>query len=471
MVGAVAAHLVQEAETWKDLLVAGAARATKGAARGPDLWLAAEGVGVAAAGLGAMVLTGVYGPALWLTLAGALVVAGRTRSQLYPSSPLELVPALRSLAVVFALTAALAAFGLAPQAALAASGQLLVGAGAVIVAVLLLHRARRRPPRVVVVGDSSAISRAAMQWADGSAQVVGGVIAGAPDHRLRTIVGVPSIVGLDDVADWADGRMADLVVLAATPEITPTQARALAWSLERTGIPLAVTGVVGDAAPHRLRGRRLGLTTVVELSPSRRGAVVRGVKSALDRVLGVVLLVLAAPFLLATMALIRLDSPGAPLFRQTRMGQGGRPFTLYKLRTMHVDAESRLSALRPQNEASGFLFKLHQDPRVTRVGRFLRRSSMDELPQLLNVVRGEMSLIGPRPALPHEVAAYDDVELRRLAVKPGMTGLWQVSGRSDLDWETGIALDLHYVDNWRVSDDLLIGLRTVGAVVGAHGAY
>jgi lipopolysaccharide/colanic/teichoic acid biosynthesis glycosyltransferase len=154
-----------------------------------------------------------------------------------------------------------------------------------------------------------------------------------------------------------------------------------------------------------------------------------------------------------------------------RVGQDGKRFLIYKLRTMTVHAERDRAALEERNEGSGPLFKLHDDPRVTRVGRFLRRTSLDELPQLLNVVRGEMSLVGPRPALPVEVAEYDDVEQRRLAVKPGITGLWQVSGRSDLSWESGLAFDLHYADNWRLVDDAVICLRTVDAVVRGNGAY
>jgi lipopolysaccharide/colanic/teichoic acid biosynthesis glycosyltransferase len=138
---------------------------------------------------------------------------------------------------------------------------------------------------------------------------------------------------------------------------------------------------------------------------------------------------------------------------------------------MYVDAEERKRTLDELNESDGMLFKMKEDPRIFPFGRKLRASSMDELPQLINVVKGEMSLVGPRPALPCEVEEYDEVEARRLAVKPGMTGLWQVSGRSNLDWETSIALDLDYVDNWRLADDLVIGLRTVGAVTGARGAY
>jgi lipopolysaccharide/colanic/teichoic acid biosynthesis glycosyltransferase len=144
---------------------------------------------------------------------------------------------------------------------------------------------------------------------------------------------------------------------------------------------------------------------------------------------------------------------------------------MYKLRTMHVGSEHQLAALRDRNDCDGLLFKVYDDPRTTRLGRILRRTSADELPQLCNVVKGEMSLVGPRPALPGEVAEYDDLERRRVTVKPGMTGLWQVSGRSNLDWQTSVALDLDYIDNGRLYDDLLIGLRTVGAVVRSRGAY
>jgi lipopolysaccharide/colanic/teichoic acid biosynthesis glycosyltransferase len=210
---------------------------------------------------------------------------------------------------------------------------------------------------------------------------------------------------------------------------------------------------------------------VVELAPTRRGLVTRALKDVADRSVAAVLLLLATPFLVVTMLLIRLDSRGGSLFTQVRVGRDEKPFTMYKLRTMHMDAERQLVTLRDQNEGAGVLFKMQDDPRVTRIGRLLRRTSMDELPQLINVVKGQMSLVGPRPALPCEVAEYDDLERRRLAVKPGMTGLWQVSGRSNLDWETSIALDLDYVDNWRLSGDVMIGLRTMRAVVGARGAY
>jgi exopolysaccharide biosynthesis polyprenyl glycosylphosphotransferase len=436
-----------------------------------DLWVVAECIAVVLAGLLMMRVLGAFGPASWIALGGAVCVAMQTRSQMHATAHLQVLPVVRSLAVTFAVAAVLSAMDLASNGELAAAAWVLVVSGGVILAALTLRRGTRRPVRVVVVGDRVAISRAAMRWSDGSVHVIGGVLAGAEESRLQSIVGVPTIAGLHHAADWARGRRADLVIVAPGHDLNGAQARALAWSLERSGIRLAVTDLVSDAAPHRIVPRRLGATTVVELAPTRRDALTRALKGGVDRLVGLVLLLGAAPFLLATMLLIRLDSPGPALFHQTRVGRDSRTFTMFKLRTMHVDAERRLVALREQNEGAGVLFKMRQDPRVTRIGRFLRRTSMDELPQLINVVLGQMSLVGPRPALPSEVAEYDDVERRRLAVKPGMTGLWQVSGRSNLDWETSISLDLDYVDNWRLADDLMIGVRTVGAVVGARGAY
>jgi lipopolysaccharide/colanic/teichoic acid biosynthesis glycosyltransferase len=168
---------------------------------------------------------------------------------------------------------------------------------------------------------------------------------------------------------------------------------------------------------------------------------------------------------------VRLDSRGPALFKQMRIGRGGRPFTVFKLRTMVPEAETLKGSLGELNEFDSVLFKMKSDPRVTRLGRFLRKSSLDELPQLINVVRGEMSLVGPRPFVPDEVERMQPNVLRRHAVQPGITGLWQVSGRSDLSWEEAAALDTHYADNWSLSGDTAILLRTVGAVFGSKGAY
>jgi len=440
--------------------------------RPADVWVTLECVAVAIAGLSVMKLLDTFALASWVALAGALLVAARTRSQLRATADLAVMPVLRSLALVFTASSALSVLGDASRAAEVAAAWILILSAVVLMGALLARRGARRPPRVVVIGDRAAISRAAMRWSDGSVLVVGGVLAESETNRmLEAVVDVPTIVGLDQAADWAIGRRADLVIVAPGHGLNTSQVRNLGWSLERSGVRMAAADFVGDAAPHRMKPRRLGLTTVIELEPARRGTLQRATKDVFDRVVGSLMLLCAAPFLAVLTVVIRLDSRGAALFKQIRVGQDGQPFTMYKLRTMHADAERQLVTLQEHNEGAGVLFKMQHDPRVTRIGRLLRRTSLDELPQLINVVKGQMSLVGPRPALPSEVAEYDEVECRRLAVKPGMTGLWQVSGRSNLSWDTSIALDLDYVDNWRVSDDLVIGLRTVQAVVGARGAY
>jgi lipopolysaccharide/colanic/teichoic acid biosynthesis glycosyltransferase len=177
------------------------------------------------------------------------------------------------------------------------------------------------------------------------------------------------------------------------------------------------------------------------------------------------------PLLVGIALAVKLGSRGPVLFKQRRVGRGNSTFTMLKFRTMVVDAENRLAALAEQSEGNTVLFKLRVDPRVTKVGTFLRRYSMDELPQLINVLRGEMSLVGPRPPLEQEVAMYAADDTRRMLVKPGLTGLWQVSGRSDLSWDDSVLLDLRYVDNWSMTLDLLILWKTLRAVLKGSGAY
>jgi exopolysaccharide biosynthesis polyprenyl glycosylphosphotransferase len=464
--------VIEAAETWRSKASDLAHRGwTALHRRDADVWVVLVCLTVGFAGLATMTLLHSFTNASWVALAASIWVALKARSQLHAGAHVQVVPVVRALALGFATVAVLIALGLGSEADLSAAGWVLIAAGAVITTSLLVRRDLRRPARVVVVGDHAAISRAAMVWSDGSAHVIGGVLTGADESPLQAITGVPTISGLEHAAEWARGRWADLVVVAPGHDLSTQQARQLAWSLERSGIRLAIADLVSDAAPHRVRAGKLGRTTVLELAPTRRGVWTRALKGLVDRVVGSLLLLCAAPLLGVMMALVRLDSPGGPLFKQQRVGRDGTTFTMYKLRTMHVDAERQLITLLDQNEGAGVLFKMQDDPRVTRVGRLLRRTSMDELPQLINVVKGQMSLVGPRPALPCEVEKYDDVERRRLAVKPGITGAWQVSGRSNLDWDTSICLDLDYVDNWRISDDLLIGMRTVGAVMGARGAY
>ena len=216
--------------------------------------------------------------------------------------------------------------------------------------------------------------------------------------------------------------------------------------------------------------RSLAGETVIDLAVPRAGFATRVGKAAMDRIGALVLWCWRARPA-AHVGGGPVTSRGPGLFVQTRVGRDGLPFRMYKMRSMHTDAEARLTEFVAENEMDSTLFKIRRDPRVTRVGYLLRRSSLDELPQLWNVLRGEMSLIGPRPALPAEVATYAPTELRRLAVLPGITGLWQVSGRSELTWEEAVRLDLYYADNWRILDDLAIAVRTVVAVTQARGAY
>jgi lipopolysaccharide/colanic/teichoic acid biosynthesis glycosyltransferase len=211
--------------------------------------------------------------------------------------------------------------------------------------------------------------------------------------------------------------------------------------------------------------------TLVWAARCQRETVAPVLKGLFDKIVATVALIVFGPFLALITLAIALDSRGPVLFTQTRVGRGGQPFTVLKFRTMVPDAELRKAALLAQNEGDGVLFKLRQDPRITAVGRFLRRTSLDELPQLLNVMLGEMSLVGPRPALPAEVAQYRGDVSRRLEVKPGMTGLWQISGRSDLSHEDAVRLDLRYVDCWTLALDLRILWKTGAAVASGRGAY
>lgn len=249
--------------------------------------------------------------------------------------------------------------------------------------------------------------------------------------------------------------------------------RELSWLLEGTGIDMVISTSLDGIAPHRVgvvqQDGRL-MIKVGSASPRGMQALLKG---AIDRLGAAGLLLVSAPLLLAIAAAVRLDSRGPAIFRQTRVREGGGTFTMYKFRTMTVNAERMLTDLQELNmHGSGRpLFKMEEDPRITRVGRLLRKTSLDELPQLFNVLKGQMSLIGPRPALPIEVEMYDYVARRRLAVKPGMTGLWQVSGRSRLSWDESIGFDLDYVDNWSPGADAAIALRTFRAVVTKDGAF
>jgi exopolysaccharide biosynthesis polyprenyl glycosylphosphotransferase len=302
-------------------------------------------------------------------------------------------------------------------------------------------------------------------------RVVGACLAAGHGYQLE-LLGIPLLGNLDGVADAVKLVGADTVAVTSSGDIDPVRLRRLAWELEGTDTDLVVAPGLMEVAGPRLHIRPFtGLPLLHVEEPEFSGAR-RVVKGAVDKTFAALALLLFAPLLFAIGLAIRLSSEGPAIFRQTRIGKDGREFTMYKFRTMVVDAEARRAELVGENErAEGLLFKIKHDPRVTPIGRVLRKLSLDELPQLINVLLGSMSLVGPRPPLPEEVALYEDDVRRRLLVKPGLTGLWQISGRSDLTWDESVRLDLRYVENWSLTLDLMSLWTTAFAVVRSAGAY
>jgi exopolysaccharide biosynthesis polyprenyl glycosylphosphotransferase len=292
-----------------------------------------------------------------------------------------------------------------------------------------------------------------------------GIELGGPLGRFRRLPGRDAIRQLVD-----EGVPIDLLVRAGRPR--PEEVWALARRAHDLGVGLAIAPHREDASAHMAVSYvPLGNTPLLVVETPTLRPAGRATKAVFDRVVAVLMLLVLAPVMLAIAALVLVREGRPVLHRQDRIGRGGKSFRCLKFRTMVPDAEARLADLRALNEADGPLFKIRDDPRVTGLGAFLRAHSLDELPQLFNVLQGSMSIVGPRPPLPSEVATYDEREARRLLVKPGLTGLWQVEGRSDLPWDEGVYLDLLYVEHWSPLLDLAIIARTVRAVVRPSGAY
>jgi exopolysaccharide biosynthesis polyprenyl glycosylphosphotransferase len=341
-----------------------------------------------------------------------------------------------------------------------------------------LHRSWARGERlhrVVLVGHERAVAdmtRRLRRERHHGLGVIGACLP--PGISSGFTAGLPPIYGtFDEVAAAVNISDADTVVVLSCPEIDGPALRRLAWKLEHDDIDLIVASTLIDVAGDRTTIRPVDGLPMLHVEHPRLKGSARLVKAAFDRVGSLLLLTLSAPVLAVVAALVMFGpgGRGPAIFRQERVGKDGRTFTLYKFRTMVVNAEARLPAMRDLNDTDGELFKMRKDPRVTPVGRWLRRYSLDELPQLVNVLKGDMSLVGPRPPLSREVAGYPADMRRRLVVKPGLTGLWQVSGRSDLSWEESIRLDLSYVENWSLAMDVAILARTASAVVRSSGAY
>jgi exopolysaccharide biosynthesis polyprenyl glycosylphosphotransferase len=338
-----------------------------------------------------------------------------------------------------------------------------------------LHRRRREGQfmrRTVAVGHAAPVEDlVALLRRDShhGLSVVAACVAGA--RHQGEVADVPVCGDLDSVPSVVSRFGADTVAVLACPEMDGTRLRELAWDLEKTGTEMCVASALLDVAGPRTTIRPVAGLPLLHVDHAELTGAKRVIKEVFDRIAAALALLLVAPLFAVIALAIKITDGGPVFFRQTRVGKDGEPFTLWKFRTMVVDAETRKAQLLSQNDGDGTLFKMRRDPRVTRAGGWLRRWSLDELPQLLNVLFGTMSLVGPRPALPVEVVEYRVHMRRRLAVKPGITGLWQVSGRSDLPWDEAERLDLRYVENWSLALDLQVLWKTLSAVTRGSGAY
>ncbi|RSS84243.1 sugar transferase [Streptomyces sp. WAC06614] len=382
------------------------------------------------------------------------------------------------------------------RAATGESTPRLAALGALVPALLVTLAVRKLTYRHLSAArrEAQAVSRVLVIGEPGAAEEVIGHLAARTDHPYVVVgvvpvgpgtldSGVPVAARLDAagpevpsgdcaaVLGAVRSHHADLVLVAPGARFAGERLRRVAWALHDAGRELAVFPGLVDVSVKRLETLSAGGLAVLRVAPPVRRGLQPVLKSVLDRTGAAAGIVLLSPLLLGLALTIRLGSRGPAFYRQRRIGRDGQPFVMWKFRTMVVDADRRKAELAGANEHDGLMFKMRRDPRVTRVGRLLRRTSLDELPQLFNVLAGDMSLVGPRPPLPEEVAQYDEVALRRLTVRPGMTGLWQISGRSDLSWDETIQLDLSYVDNWSFTSDVDVVARTFRAVVDGRGAY
>jgi exopolysaccharide biosynthesis polyprenyl glycosylphosphotransferase len=330
--------------------------------------------------------------------------------------------------------------------------------------------------RVLLIGSESStdfLARELARQPSAGYHVVGACVPSGVIASTLPSTGTPVLGKLDDLQAAMRAVEADTIVITSNDELSAERIRELSWSLEPGRQHLVVAPSLTDIGGPRIHTRPVAGLPLIHVETPRYEGTKLFAKRAFDIVASALLLLVASPVLLAISMTIRLSTPGPVLFRQERVGINGRPFQMLKFRTMVTDAEALLLALQDQNRDAGnsVLFKMKDDPRVTPVGRFLRRYSLDELMQLVNVLNGSMSLVGPRPPLAREVETYETKVHRRFLVKPGITGLWQVSGRSNLSWEDSVRLDLYYVENWSIVGDLVILWKTARAVVAREGAY
>ena len=342
---------------------------------------------------------------------------------------------------------------------------------------LTLQRSKGRfLSRVVVLGrpkDVKYVIKQIRSKTGAGYEVVGAAIAGHGAQPRLYVDGmaVPVVADLNSVVEVLPGLAVDAVIVAGPVQGGSGFIQKLGWSLEESDTELVLaTGLTNVAGP-RIHARPVEGLPLMHVELPQFGGAKHLVKRLLDISASALALVALLPVFAVIALYIRRDSPGPVLFKQERIGRSGETFTMYKFRSMVVTAEEELAGLLGSNEGSGLLFKMKDDPRVTRVGGWLRRHSLDELPQIWNVLIGDMSLVGPRPPLGREVDGYAKDVHRRLYIKPGLTGMWQVNGRSELSWEDSVRLDLYYVENWSITMDLMIIWRTAKMLINPVGAY
>ncbi|MGG6380041.1 sugar transferase [Paenarthrobacter sp. NEAU-H11] len=344
--------------------------------------------------------------------------------------------------------------------------------------VLCVERSRGTSnSRVMVIGgphSSEHLVRSLLSHPEAGYQPVAAYLVGHTGASMSSDIET-RVVGystdLKQIIDGIDECGADTVAISSGAQLSPDQLRRLGWELAARGTGMILAPALTDVAGPRIHTQPVAGLPLIHVSTPKLTGGKRIAKRLFDMSVAFLLLLVCSPVLLTIAALVKFTSPGPIFYTQRRIGKNGTPFSMIKFRSMRTNADDELQALlQAQGTADRPLFKIENDPRITAVGRVLRKYSLDELPQLFNVLAGTMSLVGPRPQREGEVALYDDAAHRRLFVSPGMSGLWQVSGRSNLSWEQSIRIDLYYVENWSLTQDIVILLKTFRAVFGGHGA-
>lgn len=397
--------------------------------------------------------------ATWIAFNLATMPAYDRANSLAPARRLIIVLAVMALTLLLADRTLPSELHIALVSFAVMSGLLAVSA--------IAHRIAFRRVPTLLVGPEDSVGRLSARWENRKDLVVVGACTWDPDMPMASAT-LNSV--LRDVPRMLHTARGARVVITADDAMADPGLRHLAWGLRKAEIECLILADMHDYVEF-VRPTKVGEQLALSLDQPNAHIISRAIKNITDRIIAGIALLVLSPVMLAISIAIRLDTKGPAIFRQERTGKDGVPFTIYKFRTMVEDAQDQVEGLRELSEGAGPLFKMTEDPRVTRIGRFLRRTSLDELPQLINVMLGSMSIVGPRPAIESETSQYSPWVWRRLHVKPGITGLWQVSGRSTLSWDESIRLDLKYVNNWTFPMDIKIMFRTILVVLNRKGAW